>query len=151
MKTNTCFGTILALAEQGYKLRHIAIITRRKEKDIKPILTNPTIESTLKFITEEQKTILYVINKILQLKPVSQRWCSDDYYYITILKLLQVPREVVYDIYKKAPRVQVARAYKEKSPFFQPFNFTKLDITLDEYKVFVNACYYYINDPTKWR
>lgn len=151
MRKTICFGTALALAGRGYKIRHIAIIMKRTDREINLFLSNPCLESTLKFMTQEQKTILYVINKLLQLKPISQQWCSDDYYYITILKFLLVPRETIYEIYKRAPRIQVARAHKEKSPFFRPFDYTKLGITLDEYKTFVNACYHYINDPTKWR
>ena len=105
----------------------------------------------MKFLTIEQKQRWYVLQKLLALKPVSPRWSNDDYYYISILKFLLVPRETVYDIYKHAPLKSVAKAYKEKSPFFKKFDYSLLGVTSDEYKNFVLGCYHIINDPTKWR
>ena len=151
MKPKYCFGTAFALKEQGYHNRHICIIMNCHEQELRQMLKSPAIESTLKFITPEEKIRLYVLDKILQLKPVSLKWCSDDYYYITILKFLLVPRETIYLIYKSAPHIPVAQAHKEKSPIFQPFDYAKLNISLSEYKLFVQACYKYINDPTMWR
>ena len=151
MKTKYCASTAIALKEQGYLTRYICIIMNCDYKQALHMLKAPHTESTLKFITTEEKVRLYVLNKILQLKPVSQKWCSDDYYYITMLKFLLIPRETIYSIYKSAPRIPVAQAHKEKSPIFKPFDYTKLGITLNEYKLFVSACYKYINDPTEWR
>ena len=122
------------------------------EKTIKKIIKNlDNVEPTLKFLNYEQKQALMVLERILQLKPTGLKWSSNEYYFITILKFLLVPRTTIYDMYKSAPLVQVAQAYHELAPKFQLFNYQTLGITLDEYKVFVRNCYNLISDKSKWR
>lgn len=145
-------NAIAELCNRGYHNRHIAIVMGcieetiervRKEKDF--------IEPTLKFLSIEQKQRLFVLDKMLQLKPLEKKWGSNDYYYITILKFLLIPREQIYEIYKRAPLKHVAQAHREKAPKLQLLDYTLLGVTSEEYKQFIIGCYKVIGDPTKWK
>lgn len=150
VKNNPC--TMKALGAMGYTRRHICIIM-----DCSPPVYNvfrkssESVEPTLKFMTEEQKTRMYVLQKFLQLKPVSPKWDSNEYYYVTILQFLRVPKDYLRTLYKSAPRAQLAQALRQKTPSFQKFNYAALGITLDEYRLFVAACYHVIGDFTEMR
>lgn len=150
IKNKSQFSTIKYLKEQGYRKMYIAIVMgipalgySYKIKELE------YVESTNKFMTKEQKIRLYVLNKFLQLKPVCVKWDSNDYYYVTILNFLQIPHDTIRSIYKHAPTIPLAKALKTYSPRFQDFNYSLLDITLEEYKLFVTSCYHFIGDFTK--
>ena len=113
--------------------------------------TKDAVEPSMAFIKKEQKQRLYVLDKLLALKPVSKRWGSNDYYYITILKFLLIPRETIYEMYKAAPQRQKAQAHKEKAPILQKFDYSCLGINSEEWELFVQACYKVIADPSKWK
>ena len=137
--------------QRGYHNRHIAIIMGCSEETIFRIKkTISHTEPTLKFLNFKQKQRFLVLDKILQLKPIGAKWCSDDYYYITILKFLLIPRTEVVKIYKHAPQAQVAQAYKKSNPMLSAFDYTKIGVNSEEWFEFVSACYKIIVDSTKW-
>lgn len=145
-------NAIVELYNRGYHNRHIAIVMGCVEDTVARIIKEKdNIEPTLKFLAFEQKQRLYVLDKMLQLKPLEKKWGSNDYYYITILKFLLIPREQIYDIYKHAPLKHVAQAHREKTPILQLLDYTLLNITSEEYKQFIVGCYKIIGDSTKWK
>lgn len=144
-------STARYLYEQGYHPRHIAIVLGCCEDRAAILVKENNIESTFKFATTDEKKRLYVLNKFLQLKRMAPKWCSDDYYYITILKFLLTPRDVIYDMYRGTPHRYYSNAYKEKSPFFAPFDYSLLGVTAEEYRLFVASCYNILGKPDKWR
>ena len=145
-------NAIVELAARGYHPRHISIIMGCHEDTACRILKNSeSIEPTLKFLSLEQKKRMYVLDKCLRLRPLCMKWCSNDYYFITLLRFLLIPKETIKAIYKSAPQAQVAQACKEVAPKLKLLDFHLLDITSEEYELFVAACYRVINDPTKWR
>jgi hypothetical protein len=146
---NPC--TIQYLHEQGYHPRHIAIVIGCCEDHAALLVKDNNVESTFKFATTEEKKRLYVLDKFLQIRRMAQKWCSDDYYYITILRFLLVPRDTIYSLYRGIPHKYYSNAYKEKSPIFVPFDYTLLNITAEEYKLFVASCYNILGKPEKWR
>lgn len=145
-------NAIAELTNRNYKARHIAIIMGCHE-DIAASLMRTTTEEepTLRFLTTDQKKRMYVLDKCLRQKPLCMKWNSNDYYFITLLRFLLVPKDTIKEMYKAAPQAQVAQACKEKSPKLQDLDFHLLDINSEEYQMFVLACYRIINDPTKWR
>ena len=145
------YNTIHYLLEQGYKPRHVAIVMNCVEHTVKNIRkTKEVIEITNKFMTKEEKQRLFVLNKFLQLKPIESKLSSNNYYFITVLKFLMIPRDTVVDIYKFAPQKYVAQAYKEKAPKFQQLDYKLLGITQEEYNLFVLASYNVIGDVLNW-
>ena len=110
-----------------------------------------SIEPTLKFLTEEQKQRLYVLDKLLTLRRQTKKFVNYDYCYITILKFLQVPREIIYDFYSNCSIRRVANAYRERSPLLKQFDYTLLGINSEEWLNFQCSCYEIIGDVTKWR
>ena len=144
-------NAIVELHNRGYHNRHIAIIMGASENTIHRILkAKDEIEPTLQFLKREQKQRLFVLDKLLALKPVSPRWCSNDYYYITILKFLLIPRETIYQTYKAAPQRQKAQAYRENSPQLKKFDYSCLGVNSEEWGLFVLECYKILGDPLKW-
>lgn len=145
-------NAIVELCNRGYHNRHIAIVMGCGEDTIARIRKQKeSIEPTLKFLSVEQKQRLLVLDKLLRLKPLEQKWSSNDYYYITILKFLLIPREQIYSIYKHAPQNRVAQAHRELAPKLQELDYTLLGITSEEYKQFIIGCYKVIGDPAKWK
>ena len=145
-------NAIAELVRRGYKTRHIAIIMGCHEDTAARLIKQmQDVEPTLKFLTTEQKKRMYVLDKCLRLKPLCIKWCSNDYYFITLLRFLLVPKDIIKAIYKAAPQIQVAQACKEVAPKLKSLDFHLLEITSEEYELFVFACYRVINDPTKWR
>lgn len=152
MKTLYNRNAIAELIERGYHNRHIAIVMGSCEDAIvKAKKTMQNVEPTLQFLTHTQKQRLLVLDRLLELKkPIEVKWGSNDYYYITILKFLLVPRTTIVNIYKHAPQAQVARAYKKSAPMFSSFDYTLLGVNSEEWFEFVAACYKIIGDSTKW-
>lgn len=147
---NRC--AIAELVNRGYHNRHVAIVMGCSEDMVLRIKKEEGIvEPTLKFLTHEQKQRLLVVDKLLELKPVSRKWCSNDYYYITILKFLLVPREAIYEIYKGAPMRQKAMAHKENAPLLKKFDYTCLGVNSEEWGLFVIECYKILGAPDKWK
>ena len=145
-------NAIVELSNRGYHNRHIAIVMSCVEDTVaRTLKERDFIEPTLKFLSFEQKQRLLVLDKLLRLKPLGKKWCSDDYYYITILKFLLVPREQIYSIYKHAPQNRVAQAHRELAPKLQLLNYTLLGVNSEEYKQFIIGCYKVIGQPSKWK
>lgn len=143
-------NVVFALLERGYSIKQTAIIVGCCKDSIYKIKSMPNIEPSLKYITHEQKQRWYVLNKLLELKPISNKWSHKDYVYITILKFLQIPRDVIYKIYSYAPLHQVANAYKEKSPLLKEFSYADKKINSEEWQNFVLSCYNILHYPEKW-
>ena len=145
-------NAIIELLNRGYSVKHVCIILGCIDKYIWPILKyKERFEPTIKFLTQEQKQSMYVLDTFLELKPASLKWDKNCYYHITILKYLGVPRDVIYDLYKSAPLRQVALAHKERYPIFQSFDFHCFGLTAAEYESFVRGCYIQLKNPEKWR
>ena len=145
-------NAIAELVERGYHNRHIAIIMGCHEDTIAVVRkTIYKFEPTLKFLSTEQKKRMLVLDKLMRLKPLELKWGSNDYYYITILRFLLVPKETIKSLYKAAPQQQVAMACRELAPKLQELDYKLLSVTSEEYELFVHACYCIIGDPTKWK
>ena len=152
MKTKINYNTVKYLRDNNYHPRHIAIILHCSESGLYKVkIENRCAESTNKFMTKEERQRMYVLNKFLQLKPIEPKWSSNNYYFITVLKFLLIPRDTVVDIFKFAPLKYVAQAYKERAPKLKLLDYTLLSVNEEEYKLFMAACYNVIGDPLKWR
>ena len=151
MKTLYNYNAIAELLARGYHNRHIAIVMNCHEDSVLRIskVLDKT-EPTLKFLTRQQKQRLFVLDKLLELKPITLKWSSNDYYYITILRFLLVPREKIMTMYKGAPQIQVSRAYRKNVPVFSLFDYTTIGVNSEEWFEFVSSCYRMIGDPTRW-
>lgn len=145
-------NAIAELLRRGYHSRHIAIVFECNEKSLQLVCkTMEEVEPTLRFLSIEQKKRLYVLDKCLRLKPLGHKWSSNEYYYITLLRFLLVPKETIKTIYKTAPQRQVAIACRELAPKLKELDYRLLGVTSEEYELFVRACYNLTGDPTKWK
>lgn len=144
-------STALYLHEQGYHPKHIAIVLGCCVDRAAILIKDDNIEKTFKFATPEEKKRLFVLDKFLQLKRMAPKWCSDDYYYITILRFLLVPRDVIYGMYRGTTHRYYSNAFKEKYPMLSSFDYSLLNVTAEEYKLFVASCYNILGSSDKWR
>lgn len=145
-------NAVMELYNRGYQSRHIAIVMGCKKSTLFNVTRVKQItEPTLKFLNKQQKQRLFVLDKLLELKLVSTKWCSNDYYYITILRFLHIPKDTIRNMYKSAPQVPLARALREKSPYLGQFDYTVLGINSEEWFEFVAASYKVMRDSDRWR
>ena len=146
-------NAIIELHNRNYNTVQIAIVMGCCEEVVSEVLKHneEQYESTLDFLTLEQRQRLYVLDKLLLLRRKTKKFVNYDYCYITILKFLRIPREVLYDLYKNSPIRRVANAHRERSPLLQQFDYELLGANSEEWHLFVCACYKIIGDPAKWR
>ena len=129
------------LYQNGYRQKLIQIITGYKQPTISKIVNSqrpilPTIDS----INDDQATRKYVIDRILELRPLpTQGFTDQDRCYIKLLDYCLVDKEKIRQLYYNITQYKVAqtlRSNKFKKEDFQP---QLIGLTDDEFQCFLET------------
>lgn len=128
------------LHQNGYRQKLIQIITGYKQPTISKIVNSkrPIIPS-IDAINNEQEIRKYVVDRILELRPLpTQGFTDQDKCYIKLLDYCLVDKEKIRSLYYNVTQYKVAqtlRSHKIKKEDFHP---QLIGLTDEEYKYFLD-------------
>lgn len=128
------------LYQNGYRQKLIQIITGYKQPTISKIVNSPRpFIPSIDNINDEQVTRKYVVDRILELRPLpTQGFTDQDRAYIKLLEYCLVDKEKIRKLYYNISQYKVAqtlRSTKIKKEDFQP---QLIGLTEEEYQCFLD-------------
>lgn len=87
---------------------------------------------------EDQMTRKYVVDRILELRPIPTMGFSDqDKYYIKLLLYCLVDKERICKLYHTVSKYKLAQVFRSDKYKKEDFEPTLIDLTQDEYDAFL--------------
>ncbi len=103
-------------------------------------INKPYIPS-IDYINDDQMMRKYVIDTILQLKPIpTMQFDDQDRAYIKLLDYLLVDREQIRKLYYNVSQYKISQAYRSKKISLSDFDPTLIGLTNEEYAKFLEKC-----------
>lgn len=118
----------------GYSQSYISKIYNSKDKYV------PSIEH----ITEEQRIRKYVVDKILECRPINRNeamFNETDVAYIKLMDMCLVDRDKIRAVYYNISPDRIARAYKNKKVTIMQFQPEFIGLTEEEYSIFLEKAF----------
>lgn len=133
------------LQKAGYRQKLIQIIMGYSQSYISKICAKegkyvPSIEH----INEEQKIRKYVVDKILECKPITRNeamFNETDIAYIKLMDFCLVDREQIKAVYYNISPYKIARAFRDNRVTIMQFQPQLLGITEEEYSIFLEKVF----------
>lgn len=125
--------------QNGYRQKLIQIITGYNQSYISKMVnsTRPYLPS-IDNANEDQMTRKYVVDRILELRPIPTMGFSDqDKYYIKLLLYCLVDKERICKLYHTVSKYKLAQVFRSDKYKKEDFEPTLIDLTQDEYDAFL--------------
>lgn len=118
----------------GYSQSYISKICAKESKYV------PSIEH----ITEEQKVRKYVVDRILECKPITRNeamFNDADIAYIKLMDWCLVDREKIKAVYYNISPYKVSRAFRDNKVTFVQFDPKLIGLTEEEFSIFLEKVF----------
>ena len=139
-------SALLWLYENGYRQKLICLIMGYNQSFVSKNCNNPrNYIPTFETANDNQIRRKYVIDRILErrklLKFESFHFDEQDKAYIKLLDYLLVDRDAIRKLYATSSQYKVSQAYREKTEIIKTFNPAGLDISQEDWELFLNAIF----------
>lgn len=135
------WSLVTYLYQRGYRPKLIKLVTGYPDSSIAKIIHSPKkVLPSLDGATEEQLVLVYVIDSILECKPlISVNFCEQDEYYIKLLDYMLVSRERIAKLYNNISAYKLSRVLGSRKISYRELNPYLLGLTDDDYATLLKA------------